>query len=279
MAWLNINKAPLSKSTKRDAPSNLWFRCQKCGEVIFRKDFEANQQVCVKCNYHYPLGAQERLLQFLDTSTFSAFDKELESVDPLKFTDKKKYTSRIKAAQSKTQLKDAFISGYGKLHDKPVHVGSYDFRFMGGSMGSVVGEKITRLFQRSLKETLPVVIFSTSGGARMQEGLLSLMQMAKTCTALGNLRREGIPFISVMTNPTTGGVAASYAMLGDINIGEPQALIGFAGPRVIQQTIGQELPEGFQTSEYLLQHGMLDIICSRHQLRDKIAQLLDLLGT
>ncbi|MEZ4743931.1 MAG: acetyl-CoA carboxylase, carboxyltransferase subunit beta [Bdellovibrionota bacterium] len=277
MGWAKIEKAPLSKTEKRDTPDGLWQSCNQCGEIVFRKDFEANQNVCPKCQYHFPLAAPERILYFLDPNSFSESDSELSSTDPLEFKDSKPYAKRIEESRKKTGRNDAFISGEGLLEGKPIQIGVFDFRFMGGSMGSVVGEKIARVFKRSLEKKQPAVIFSASGGARMQEGILSLMQMAKTCTALSYLKDAGIPMISVMTNPTTGGVAASYAMLGDINIGEPGALIGFAGPRVIRQTIGESLPEGFQRSEYLLDHGMLDLICHREMLRSTISQILSIL--
>ncbi len=277
MAWLNINKAPLTKSEKRDTPEGLWISCPTCSEIIFRKDFVANQHVCTKCKHHFPLSAPDRIRMFLDPDSFEESDAHLSGNDPLNFQDTKKYSDRLKDSSKKTGFKDAFLSGSGLLHERAIQVGAYDFRFMGGSMGSVVGEKIARLMNRAREKRQPAVIFSTSGGARMQEGILSLMQMAKTCTALAQMREEGVPLVSVMTNPTTGGVAASYAMLGDVNIGEPGALIGFAGPRVIQQTIGQSLPEGFQRSEYLLEHGMLDLICHRDMLRGRIAQILSIL--
>ena len=277
MAWSNINKAPLVKSIRRDTPDGLWHKCKSCNQIIYRSDFEANQFVCINCKHHNPIPAHMRIRHFLDADSFKECDINIRSTDPLGFKDKKAYSDRLEDAYEKTSHFDAIVCGEGLLHGRPVQLGVYDFRFMGGSMGSVVGEKIARLLGRAREKRQAAIIFSSSGGARMQEGILSLMQMAKTCAALSRLREAEVPMISVMTNPTTGGVAASYAMLGDINIGEPGALIGFAGPRVIQQTIGQSLPEGFQTSEYLLEHGMLDLICHRENLRDKIAQILSIL--
>ncbi len=277
MAWLNRDKAPLAKGDRIDTPDGLWEKCKSCSEVVFRKNFEANLYVCPKCQHHFPCPPVDRLTRFLDPGTFREVDTELSSVDPLEFADTKPYKARLKDAQKASGRMDAFVSAEGMLNGRPIQAGAFDFEFMGGSMGTVVGEKISRVYLRSLKTKQPAVIFSSSGGARMQEGILSLMQMAKTCAALANLRQEGIPFISVLCHPTTGGVAASYAMLGDINIGEPKALIGFAGPRVIQQTIREELPKGFQRSEYLLEHGMLDMICHRHEMRGQIAELLDIL--
>lgn len=276
MAWSQISKAPLNKSIRRETPDGLWIKCTKCQTIIYRKDFHANQRVCPKCTYHFPMPAKERIQFFCDKESFIEHDQNLTSTDPLHFADQKPYSSRLQESISKTGNKDAIITGSALLVDKPIQIGVYDFAFMGGSMGSVVGEKIARLFLRARDEMTPAIIFSTSGGARMQEGILSLMQMAKTCAALSLMREKGLPFISIMTNPTTGGVAASYAMLGDVNIGEPGALIGFAGPRVIQQVIKQKLPEGFQTSEYLLEHGMLDLICHRDAIRDKVAHMISI---
>lgn len=278
MAWLNRDKAPLAQSTtKIDTPEGLWQRCDDCGEIFFKTDFIANQYVCPKCHHHYPIPAMERIQRFVDEGSFEECDFDLTSIDPLEFEDSKKYRDRLESTQKKLNRKDAFISGNALLLGRPIQIGVFDFQFMGGSMGSVVGEKIARVFRRSLERREPAIVVSASGGARMQEGILSLMQMAKTCAVLGKLRDAGVPFISVLTHPTTGGVAASFSMLGDVNIGEPGALIGFAGPRVIQQTIGEELPEGFQRSEYLLEHGMLDLICHRDTLRARISQILNIL--
>ena len=277
MAWLNREKAPMAKGARRDSPDGLWEKCSECSEIIFAKDFEANQRVCPKCQHHFPIAPLERIERFVDKGSFVEMDAALKSPDPLSFEDTKKYKGRLEAIQDKLATKDAIVCGEATLLKRPIQLGVFDFRFLGGSMGSVVGEKITRLYKRSAAKKQPAIIVSSSGGARMQEGVLSLMQMAKTCAALTALRAAGVPFVSVMTHPTTGGVAASFAMLGDVNIGEPGALIGFAGPRVIQQTIGEELPEGFQRSEYLLEHGMLDMIVHRDSLRIRIAQILDVL--
>ena len=277
MAWLDRAKAPLSKGAKTDTPDGLWERCTKCKAIILRKEFMTNQNVCPKCNHHFNIPPRERLHHFLDPKSFDEMDRELCSTDPLKFSDSKPYAARLKDMKNRLGEYDAIICGRGMLMDRAVHVGVFNFQFIGGSMGSVVGEKIARLYKRAEQQREPAIIFSCSGGARMQEGVLSLMQMAKTCAALARLRAVGVPFISVLTHPTTGGVAASFAMLGDVNIGEPDALIGFAGPRVIQQTIREKLPEGFQRSEYLLEHGMLDMICHRENLRPTVSKLLNIL--
>ena len=277
MAWLTREKAPLAKGQRTDTPDGLWDRCVRCGEIILKRDFVANQNVCPKCGHHFPLPARERIRHMLDPGSFHEHDAELCSTDPLRFADTKPYRQRLQEMVKRTGQYDAFIAGRGLLHGRAIQLGVFDFQFMGGSMGAVVGEKIARLFCRGAERREPAVIFSSSGGARMQEGLVSLMQMAKTCAALAQLREAGVPFVSVLTHPTTGGVAASFAMLGDINIGEPKALIGFAGPRVIQQTIREKLPEGFQRAEYLLEHGMLDMICDRESLRPTVARLLNML--
>ncbi len=278
MAWLNREKAPMGKGGQRtDTPDGLWERCTKCSEIILREDYAENQHVCPKCSHHYYIPALERIRHFLDPNSFQEHDHDLISPDPLKFNDTKPYDKRLKDLFARTGKYDAIITGSGVLNGMKVEIGVFDFEFLGGSMGSVVGEKISRLYMRSVASKNPAIIFSSSGGARMQEGILSLMQMAKTCAALAKLREAGVPFISVLTHPTTGGVAASFATLGDLNIGEPNALIGFAGPRVIQQTIREKLPEGFQRSEYLLEHGMLDMICHRDTLRPTITQVLRIL--
>lgn len=277
MAWLTREKAPIEKSEKLNTPAGLWIRCKSCQEIIFHKDFAENLRVCPKCTHHFPISPGDRIAAFVDSESFEELDADLCSSDPLAFKDVKDYKSRLKDSANKTRRQDALVAGEGKLHGKKILIGVFDFQFMGGSMGSVVGEKIARLFIRGKKQKNPVIIVSSSGGARMQEGILSLMQMAKTCAALAQMREAGVPFVSVLTQPTTGGVAASFALLGDVNIGEPGALIGFAGPRVIQQTIREELPEGFQTAEFLLDHGMLDMICHRDALRDTISQILDVL--
>ena len=257
-----------------DIPGNLWVKCYKCGQAIFAKDLEANLKVCPKCNYHFKLTAGERLKQITDKKSFKEIDPHIKSKNFLNFTDSKSYTKRIEDAELKSSLSEAIITGTGKIGGAAVALGIMDFSFMGGSMGSVVGEKITRLIELAVEKKIPVIIFSSSGGARMQEGIMSLMQMAKTSAALGRLRENGIPYISVITDPTTGGTSASYAMLGDINIAEPGALVGFAGPRVIEQTIRQKLPPGFQRSEYLLEHGMLDLVCERKKLKGTLTKIL-----
>lgn len=277
MAWLNREKAPLAKGQRTDTPEGLWERCARCEEIILKQEFVANQHVCPKCGHHFYLPATERIRHFLDPGSFVEHDADLCSTDPLRFVDAKPYQQRLTDMAQRTGHYDAFFSGRGLLQGRPIQFGVFDFQFMGGSMGAVVGEKIARLFLRAAASGEAAVIFTSSGGARMQEGLVSLMQMAKTCAALTKLRDARVPFISVLTHPTTGGVAASFAMLGDINIGEPHALIGFAGPRVIQQTIREKLPEGFQRSEYLLEHGMLDMICDRESLRPTIVHLLQIL--
>lgn len=277
MAWANIKKAPLMKSQRRDTPDDFWQKCTSCFEIIYVKDFNANQNVCTKCQHHFSIAPLDRLHHFLDEGSFQVQDDLLKSLDPLKFEAKKRYGDQIIASMKKVGRHEAIVCGEGLLVGLPVQVGCFDFRFMGGSMGSVVGEKIRRVFARANDKRQPAILFSASGGARMQEGILSLMQMAKTCGALGELKDQGVPFISILTHPTTGGVAASFALLGDVNIAEPGALIGFAGPRVIQQTIGQTLPAGFQRSEYLLEHGMLDMICHRASLRTKVSEVLNLL--
>ncbi len=279
MAWLNREKAPFSKGQKKEIPEGLWQKCDQCQEIVFGRDFESNQNVCPKCHYHFYIPAPARILFFVDPDSFEECDQHLYSPDPLGFSDKKPYKQRLDDTSQKLGRCDAVICGRARLLGRQIQLGVLDFEFIGGSMGSVVGEKIARLFLRSAETKEPAIVFSSSGGARMQEGLLSLMQMAKTCAALVKVKDQGVPYISVLTDPTTGGVAASFAMLGDINIAEPGALIGFAGPRVIQQTIKENLPPGFQRAEYLLEHGMVDMICNRDSLRVMIAQVLDTLCT
>ena len=257
-----------------DIPGNLWVKCYKCNEAIYASDLKTNFKVCPKCNYHFKLTAGERITQLVDNKSFKEINPGIKSVDFLNFTDSKSYADRIKTAMRRSSLNDAIVTGVAKLNKQPAALGIMDFSFMGGSMGSVVGEKIARLIELAVEEKIPVIILSASGGARMQEGIMSLMQMAKTSAALGRLRENGLPYISVITDPTTGGTSASFAMLGDINIAEPDALIGFAGPRVIEQTIRQKLPPGFQRSEYLLEHGMLDAIVERKDLKNTLAKIL-----
>jgi len=263
-----------SDSKKVSVPEGLWIKCNNCAEIVYSKEIERNLKVCPKCDYHFRITARERIELLVDPGTFSEFDGQIQSEDPLGFKDSQKYRDRLKAARKKTGLNDAVISGVCTLDGVQVVVSVFDFFFMGGSMGSVVGEKITRAAEKAVEERCGLIVISSSGGARMQEGALSLMQMAKTSAALARLRRERLPFISVLTDPTTGGVTASFAMLGDVNLAEPKALIGFAGPRVIEQTIRQELPEGFQRSEFVLQHGMIDRIVNRKELKKTIVNLL-----
>ena len=264
---------------KRNVPEGLWTKCTVCTAVLYRPELERNLQVCPKCSHHMRVKSRSRLEQFLDPDEQREIAPELESVDVLRFKDSKKYKDRISAAQKQTGEKDALIALAGKLKGADVVVCAFEFGFIGGSMGSVVGEKFARAGQESLRLKAPLICFSASGGARMQEGLLSLMQMAKTSAVLAKMSEAGIPFISVLTNPTTGGVSASLGMLGDINIAEPLAQIGFAGPRVIEQTVREKLPEGFQRSEFLLQKGAIDMIVDRRNMRDEIAAMLALLNS
>ena len=262
---------------KRNVPEGVWVKCQKCDAQLYRAELERNFKVCPKCNCHMRIGARKRLNLFLDTERQSEIAESISSVDPLKFKDTKKYSDRISQAKKTTNEQDAFIAISGEVEGNRLVACSFDFNFLGGSMGSAVGERFCVATEYCLKYKLPLVVFSCSGGARMQEGLLSLFQMAKTSAAIAKLNKERIPYISVMTDPTTGGVSASLAMLGDINIAEPEALIGFAGPRVIEQTVRQKLPEGFQRSEFLLEHGALDMIVDRRQMREKIISILSFL--
>ncbi len=255
-------------------PEGMWIKCHACLEIIYKPEVERNLNVCPKCNYHFRIPALERIRSVVDEGTFQEFSGDLESVDMLVFTDTKKYTDRLKEAKKKTARKEAVITGSGRVNGIDVILGVLDFEFLGGSMGCVVGEKVAIAAEQALEQKRPLIIFSASGGARMQEGTLSLMQMAKTSAALARLSEAKLPFISVMTDPTTGGVAASFAMLGDIIISEPGALIGFAGPRVIEQTIKQKLPEGFQRAEFLLEHGMVDMIVERTKLKPTLTQIL-----
>ena len=280
MSWLQKlmpSRIRTEGGSKRTVPEGLWTKCDDCAAVLYRPELERNLNVCPKCGTHMAVTARIRLEQFLDKGQIREIAANLEAGDPLKFKDSKKYRDRVVLAQKVTGEKDALIAMAGQLAGKDVIACAFEFRFMGGSMGSVVGEKFARAGQESLRMRAPLVCFSATGGARMQEGLLSLMQMAKTSAVLGRMAEEGIPFISVLTHPTTGGVSASLGMLGDVNIAEPGALIGFAGPRVIEQTVREKLPEGFQRSEFLLEKGAIDMIVDRRKLRDEIASLLDLL--
>ena len=264
-------------SGKRGVPEGLWEKCNNCGSALYAAELDENLHVCPKCSHHMPIGARERLSAFLDEGEVFEIGDELSPVDALHFKDQKKYEDRIKVSQKAVGEKDALISIHGKLKGRDICVSAFEFRFMGGSMGSVVGERFTLAAERALEVGCPMVCFSATGGARMQEGLFSLMQMAKTSAAIAKLRSAGLPFISVLTHPTTGGVSASLGMLGDLNIAEPKALIGFAGPRVIEQTVRETLPEGFQTSEFLVEHGAVDLIIDRRQMRDQLADLLALM--
>jgi len=280
MSWfhkLRPSRIRTEGGNKRNVPEGLWTKCTACTAVLYRPELERNLQVCPKCCHHMPIAARARIEQFLDPGEQFEIAAELESVDVLQFKDSKRYKDRLGAAQKKTGEKEALIAVRGQLKGAGIVACAFEFGFMGGSMGSVVGEKFVRAAQESLRTRVPLVCFSASGGARMQEGLLSLMQMAKTSAVLARMSEEGLPFISVLTHPTTGGVSASLGMLGDINIAEPMAQIGFAGPRVIEQTVREKLPEGFQRSEFLLQKGAIDMILDRRRLRDEISALLALL--
>lgn len=282
MAWFKKEKTtfkPASGTDKKfQVPEGLWVKCENCKEIIYRKEVARNAAVCPKCNYHFRISARERLEALYDDARWREFDASIAPVDALGFEDTKAYAQRLLDYQKQTGLKDAFISTEGLMGGLPIVIGVMEYGFMGGSMGSVVGEKVTRCVERALEARCPLVVISCSGGARMQEGALSLMQMAKIASALARFDEKGLPFLSVLTDPTTGGVTASYAMLGDLNIAEPKALIGFAGPRVIEQTIRQKLPVGFQRSEFLLEHGMIDLIVERSQMRETMISCLQLLA-
>jgi acetyl-CoA carboxylase carboxyl transferase subunit beta len=280
MSWfqkLMPSRIRTEGGNKRNVPEGLWTKCGSCAAVLYRPELERNLSVCPKCGNHMPVTARVRLEQFLDPGEKREIAAGLEPVDALKFRDSKKYRDRINAAQKKTGEKDALIAMAGKLMGQDIVACAFEFAYMGGSMGSVVGEKFARAGQECLSLKTPLVCFAATGGARMQEGLLSLMQMAKTSAVLGRMAEEGIPYVSVLTHPTTGGVSASLGMLGDINIAEPAALIGFAGPRVIEQTVREKLPEGFQRSEFLLEKGAIDMILDRRQMREKISAMLALM--
>ncbi|MDT8447088.1 MAG: acetyl-CoA carboxylase, carboxyltransferase subunit beta [bacterium] len=278
MSWFKrIAPKLLPTDNKKNIPAGVWIKCPECGETLYSKELEKNDKVCLNCEYHFRLTAEERISLMLDEGSFEELFMGILPKDPLKFSDSKKYKDRIKAANSKTKLEEAVTCGQGRMEGQPVMLGVFNFRYMGGSMGSVVGEKLTRLIEEGLKRRTPVIIISASGGARMQEGALSLMQMGKTSAALMKLQKAGVPYISVMTDPTTGGVSASFAMLGDVNIAEKGALIGFAGPRVIQQTMGKPLPQGFQRAEFLLEHGAVDMVLDRREMKTRIAGLLSIL--
>jgi acetyl-CoA carboxylase carboxyl transferase subunit beta len=276
LSWFKRQSGDIQASEdKRVRTEGLWEKCEGCRQIIWKKELEENLNVCTKCQYHFRIDAGARLLLLLDQGTIDTADDNLASNDPLNFTDTRPYKSRLQKSQAETGLKDAIINASGTLDGRPVIVSSMEYSFIGGSMGAVVGEAITRAIERACDEKRPIIVVSASGGARMMEGVVSLMQMAKISAALARLDSARVPYISVLTDPTTGGVTASYAMLGDLNIAEPGALIGFAGPRVIEQTIRQKLPEGFQRSEFLLQHGMLDAVVHRKEMKSYIARALD----
>ncbi|MGH9727315.1 MAG: acetyl-CoA carboxylase, carboxyltransferase subunit beta [Candidatus Acidiferrales bacterium] len=278
MAWFKKDNKSIEATPneeRRVKTEGLWIKCDACRAIIWKKDLEANWEVCPKCENHFRLGARRRLELLLDDGNWTEHDAELTSTDPLKFVDTKPYSQRLRDAQNKLGVNDAVLSVEGRLNGRPVVCCSMEFSFAGGSMGAVVGEKVTRAAERSAQRKMPLIIVSCSGGARMQEGMVSLMQLAKVSAALGRLDEARVPYISVLTDPTTGGVTASFAMLGDLNIAEPGALIGFAGPRVIEQTIRQKLPDGFQRAEFLVQHGFLDAVVPRKELKPYISHALD----
>jgi acetyl-CoA carboxylase carboxyl transferase subunit beta len=276
MAWFKRESGELDTSGQKTVRTEgLWVKCEGCRQIIWKKDLEENLNVCPKCEKHFRIDARKRLALLLDENQYEMFDGNISSTDPLEFVDLKPYSSRLRQAQRDTGLKDAVINAHGKLLGRPVIASVMEYAFIGGSMGAVVGEMITRAVERALDSKTPLIIVSASGGARMMEGVISLMQLAKISAALARLDKAKVPYISVLTDPTTGGVTASFAMLGDLNIAEPGALIGFAGPRVIEQTIRQKLPAGFQRSEFLLEHGMLDAVVSRKELKPYISRALD----
>jgi acetyl-CoA carboxylase carboxyl transferase subunit beta len=275
MSWFKRSKENIASETqKRETPDGLWTKCEQCGEIIHKMELEKSLFTCAKCNAHFRIGSKEYFDILFDPGSFKEFDKRMRSGDPLKFVDSKRYRDRIPEAIRKTSLSDAVRWGTGTIDTKPAVIAAMDFSFIGGSMGAVVGEKIGRAIDKAWKTKAPLLVISSSGGARMMEGALSLMQMAKTSAKLARLAEAGVPYISILTDPTTGGVTASYAMLGDVNVAEPGALIGFAGPRVIKQTIGKDLPPGFQRSEFVLEHGFVDMIVHRKELKSTVSQLI-----
>ena len=278
MAWFTRKKQNISPdSRKADIPDGQWSKCDECSEIIHNKQLEVNLWCCPKCNFHFRIGSEQYISFLFDKGSFREIDKKMVSADPLEFTDTKKYTDRVKATIKKSGMNDAVRTGSGKIDGRKIAFACMDFQFIGGSMGSVVGEKIARAIDLAFVEKIPIVIISQSGGARMMEGAFSLMQLAKTSARLAKLAEAKVPYVSVLTNPTTGGTTASYAMLGDVIVAEPKALIGFAGPRVIRDTIGKDLPEGFQRSEFLLENGFIDFIVNRKQLKEKLSQLFNYL--
>uniref|UniRef100_A0A7C4AJ23 Acetyl-coenzyme A carboxylase carboxyl transferase subunit beta n=1 Tax=Thermodesulfovibrio aggregans TaxID=86166 RepID=A0A7C4AJ23_9BACT len=274
MQWFKRKEPKIEKKVK--IPEGLWVKCDNCKEIIYRKELENNFKVCPKCHYHFRISARERISLLTDSGSFTELDPELTSPDPLGFKDVISYKERLQENEKKSGLKEAAIYGDAKINGRDIVIAVLDFSFMGGSMGTVVGEKITRAAERAIQRKVPLIIVSSSGGARMQEGMFSLMQMVKTAQAIGKVKESGILYISVLTDPTFGGVTASFAMLGDIIIAELRSLIGFAGPRVIQETIKQQLPEGFQRAEFLLEHGMVDIVAERKELKNTISKLIDM---
>lgn len=278
MSWLDKIKSKAGLGKKAPEPEELWAECKGCNGQIYVAELEENLRVCPKCDYHFRIDAKQRINQLLDPGTFIERNNDLSATDPLKFKDSKKYKDRLRTSIKKGMTSDAVITGSGTIANHPVEICFFEFKFMGGSMGVVAGEKITRTIERTIKNETALIILSCSGGARMQEGILSLMQMAKTSAALNKLSKEGLPYISILTDPTMGGVSASFAMLGDIILAEPGALIGFAGPRVIEQTIRQKLPDEFQRAEFLLEHGLIDQVVHRQELKQTINQILSLLG-
>lgn len=278
MPWFKRSKEKISPdSQKKELPDGLWEKCPGCGEIIHKKQLESDLWTCLKCNYHFRIGSAEYIQILLDKGSFKELFKKMKSADPLGFVDTKKYTDRISNTIKSSGLYDAIRIGTGKINDKQVAFGCMDFKFIGGSMGSVVGEKISRVIDKAYRNKIPLIIISQSGGARMMEGAFSLMQLAKTSARLARLADAKVPYISILTDPTTGGTTASYAMLGDINIAEPGALIGFAGPRVIKQTIGKDLPKGFQRSEFLMEKGFVDSVVSRQQMKETVSKLIDVM--
>jgi acetyl-CoA carboxylase carboxyl transferase subunit beta len=275
MAWFKKDKAQSGEAAPRPKTAEgMWLKCNHCREIVYRKEVDRNNKVCPKCDYHFPISVPERIALLVDVGTFREWDADIEPQDPLNFHDTRSYRERLRLQQAKTGRKEALVTGEGAVNGKRVALGVFDFGFMGGSMGSVVGEKICRAVDRAIVARWPFVLVTASGGARMQEGILSLMQMAKTSTAVARLGEAKVPFISILADPTFGGVTASVAMLGDVIIAEPKALIGFAGPRVIEQTIKQQLPDAFQRAEFLLEHGMIDMIVERKHLKESLSTLL-----
>ena len=274
MAWFQKKKKPLSSGDRRDLPSDVFDKCTGCGEILYRERLAQNLHVCPECGFHFRISATGYLELLLDAGSFDERDAHLTSGDPLGFVDLKPYPGRLQAAREKTGRNEAVLTGRGRIEGIPVAIAVMDFSFIGGSMGSVVGEKIARAGRDALERDVPLIVVSASGGARMMEGIFSLMQMAKTSSVLARIHERGLPFISLLTDPTTGGVTASYAMLGDVNVAEPGALVGFAGPRVIEETIKQELPQGFQSAEFLEEHGMVDLVVDRRELKTTLARLL-----